>query len=190
MQSEQFIERLKTGQAFEDEVEAYCAHYSLTVARNGTEHTHPEFVSHLRGLEDSASKFIRFAPDGVALLKASGVIHWEAKASINLEKDAYETYVKYQAMGCSVCVFFKDGENVYKQFVDQVGFIPSDAVVGRVPPRMRYPIDEDDWITPRKSKSGKRGSGSGTPYKEVDAGSLELLPHFYNVVYGQISIQA
>lgn len=188
MASGDFNYRQRIGAQFESDVEAYCSHVSDAVAKNGTEHTHPDFVALLRGNNDTTSKMIRFAPDGV-LLRAGGVTHWEAKCStinsdyINLEKDAYETYIKYHYMGCSVFVFFKHPiGDVYGQYVEKIGFVPSEDVVGRFPPHMRYPIDEDDWITPRRSANGKRGSGSGTPYREVDVQSLKPITTFYGVV--------
>lgn len=175
-----FTERLSTAKEFEEAAEAYCLAKSDAVAKNGTEHTHPAFVELLRKNDSPQSKLIRFAPDGV-LLRAGGVIHWEAKASINIERDAYEVYYRYFEMGCKVLVFIQDKQaNAYCQWIEKIGFIPSIAVVGKFGPRA-HPIDEDDWICPRKGH-GYAGGGSGTSYKEVDLSSLKPLPDFYEVV--------
>lgn len=140
------------------------------VAKNGTEHTHPAFTDRIRRNSDAGAKFVRFAPDGVYLSTCGSVVHWEAKAGKNIEKDAYETYMAYHQMGCTVILFVKC-ERVYYQRVERVGFMPSTEVVGRYPPAKRHPICEDDWIHPRRGH-GYAGLGSGTPYKEIDPSSL------------------
>jgi hypothetical protein len=176
-----FKDRLIIAREFEEAVERFCRAVSITVAKNGTEHTHPEFVRQLRTLNDPGAKFVRFAPDGV-MLTARGVIHWEAKASKALERDAYETYMRYHAMGCAVRLFVRrpDDGVVFSQLVHQVGFIPSCDVVGQFHPSRRHPIDADDWICPRGG-SGYAGAGSGTPYREFDFGSMRVINDFDRV---------
>lgn len=174
-----FSDRLIVAKHFEDAVERFCKTFSVSVAKNGTEHTHPDFVAHLRSLNDNGSKFVRFAPDGV-MLTGSGVIHWEAKASKALERDAYETYMRYHNMGCAVRIFVqRPGDKlVFSQWVNEMGFVPSVDVVGKFQPSRRHPIDSDDWICPR-SGSGYAGSGSGTPYREIDFDSLRCIENFH-----------
>lgn len=174
-----FDSRLAKAKAFEDDVERFCIACGYQVAKNGTEHTHPIFVELLRQNNSEASKFVRFAPDGVALMAACGVVHWEAKSGNNIERDAYETYLKYHDMDCRVLVFVRSNRgNVYCQWIERIGFVPSIDVVSRF--KRRHPIDEDDWITPRADPNRiKSGRASGTPYKEIDFESLKLLPDFY-----------
>lgn len=175
-----FSDRLEVAKEFEEAVERFCRTFSVSVAKNGTEHTHPDFVAGLRSLSDTGSKFVRFAPDGVMLLANRGVIHWEAKRSKALEKDAYQTYMAYRDMGCQVRIFIKNpatGE-VFSQWVEKIGFIPSCDVVAPIHPSKRHPIDSEDWLCPRKG-GGTTGFGSGTPYREIDFCSLELIADFY-----------
>lgn len=173
--------RSEKGDAFADSVESYLSSKVeiTSIAKNGTEHTHPHFVGLLRSNNSQASKFVRFAPDGVCLTTSQRVFHWEAKNSIYIEKDAYETYLKYYQMGCQVIVFVNDKSNrVHWQFVEKIGFIPSEMEVEKFPLSRRFPIDEDGWICPRKS--GRRaGTGSGTPYKCIDLDSMILVDDFY-----------
>lgn len=180
-----FNSRIAAGAKFEDDVERFCCEMFNSVARNGTEHTHPVFVELLRRNNSEASKFVRFAPDGVMLSANGSVFHWEAKASKAIEKDAYDTYLKYTTMGCNVLMFVKNPKNkiVYWQRVERVGFIPSAVVVGGFPENKRHPIDDDDWLCPRNGH-GNAGFGSGTPYREIDFGSLKPIPDF-NAVVGQ-----
>lgn len=175
-----FVDRIKTAGAFENSVEAFCREKFISVAKNGTEHTHPQFVVDLRRRNDRGSKLVRFAPDGVAL-QTCGVWHWEAKAGKHIEKDAYETYMAYRGMGARLLVFLRHPDGtVYYQEVQRIGFVPSINVVGKFPVDRRHPIDEDDWICPRMGH-GYAGSGSGTAYKEVDFSSLTLIADFASV---------
>jgi len=178
--TQRFNQRLKLAEEFELAVEGYlnAAKKIQSVAKNGTEHTHPDFVELLRRNNTSASKMVRFAPDGVALHANSQVIHWEAKSSINIEKDAYQTYMKYHDMGCHVLIFAKNRDKVYHQFVERVGFIPSEDIVRPFHPDARHPIDDDGWMCPRKGK-GTSGYGSGTPYKTIDFSSMQEIENFY-----------
>lgn len=113
-------ERLNAGIEFEGEVERYCRHYCVAVARNGTEHTHPEFMENIRNNTDRQSKLIRFAPDGVMLKPTGEILHWEAKYSINLEKDAYETYMAHSNIGYKIVLFVKTPgfKRVYLGYMD------------------------------------------------------------------------
>lgn len=174
-----FTDRLKLAKQFEKDVETYldARKKVLSVVKNGTEHTHPDFVELLRKNDSATSKLIRFAPDGVALCANKTVIHWEAKASNNIEKDAYETYMKYFDMGCQLVIFVRNKlGRVYFSNVQNISFIPSKLIVNKFPENP-YFVDEDDWIHPRKS-GNKVGGGSGTPYKKIDFGSMTLIPNF------------
>ena len=162
--------RLSAGVAFEQEVERYLQSHPdiVSVTRNGTEHTHPEFIARLRSCSDPTAQFIRFAPDGVALSKSESVFHWEAKCSYCIERDAYEVYLRHLAAGCDVLLFLKTELCVFAVWVSQLEFLPSEEVVGRYPPACRFPVEEG-WISPRKAKNrSDLRIGSGTPYQEVN----------------------
>lgn len=174
-----FAERLSVAKAFEDKLHGYLAGRCISVAKNGTEHTHPDFVALLRAKNDLQSKLIRFAPDGVALVRTGGVVHWEAKSGKHIEKDAYETYLRYHDMGCRIVLFVRHPVGrVFWQWVERVGFIPSIDVVSQFPPDKRHPIDDEDWMWPRRGH-GYAGAGSGTPYREVDFSSMIEIKDFY-----------
>ena len=174
-----FAQRLEVAKSFEMEVERYLCGRTSLVAKNGTEHTHPDFTDKIRFNSGRGAKFVRFAPDGVYLSTCGSVIHWEAKAGKHIEKDAYETYMAYNQMGCTVILFVR-AERVYCQRVERVGFIPSIDVVGKFAPARRHPIDEDDWICPRGGH-GYAGTGSGTPYREIDLSSMRVVSDFDQV---------
>ena len=70
-----FNSRMSPAAVFENQVERFCCKMFTSVARNGTEHTHPDFVELLRRNNSEASKFVRFAPDGVALSTTGSVFH-------------------------------------------------------------------------------------------------------------------
>lgn len=183
-----FAERIRIAERFEREVECYLHGREAvqSVAKNGTEHTHPDFVALLRSNGSPGSKFVRFAPDGVFLQANGRVVHWEAKSGKSMERDAYQTYMAYHDMGCQVAVFIRHpSSEVFWQFVEMIGFIPSDMVVSQFPPSRRHPIDEDDWICPR-SGHGYAGRGSGTPYREIDFGSLNKIEGFYQSIKSRL----
>jgi hypothetical protein len=165
-----FEYRLGTGTAFEAEVECYLRrHWDIeSVARNGTEHTHPRFVAQLRSRSDEAAKFIRFAPDGVALPKSGTVFHWEAKCSRYIERDAYESYCRHEQAGCRVLLFLSVQSGVYFNWVSELTFVDSQLVVGAYSPQRQFPVI-DGWIYPRRAhNAGELLFGSGTPFREVD----------------------
>lgn len=181
-----FQARLSKAVQFENDVEAFLRGRSgiLSVAKNGTEHTHPGFVQLLRTRDDLGAILVRHEPDGVALTQA-GVWEWEAKASINIEKLAYQTYMAHQAIGHRVLLFVRSGVDVYWQDVEKIEFVPSENVVGQYPAEKRHPIDADGWICPRLG-SGYAGAGSGTPYKVIDLKSMRVIDDFYSAMAGNV----
>ena len=168
-----FESRLAKGVEFETDLKAWLASRPSirAVVANGTEHTHPDFVSLLRNDRSPAAKFVRFAPDG-AVLHKSGVIHYDAKAAKAIEKDAYETYMNYVSCGCRVVLFVKNGETVYCRDIQHVRLIDGNETISKFPENRRFPVDEDGWICPRLSRNQLNGRMSGTPYKEIDFASM------------------
>lgn len=148
----------------------------LAVAANGTEHTHPDFAAQLRRLNSRAAKFVRYAPDGVMLTHDQEVIHFDAKAAKSIEKDAYEVYMAYRTAGCRVIIFVRYAGRAYWQDIERVGLIDGRQTVASFPEGRRFPVDDGGWITPR-TKPGFRAttSMSGTPYREIDFGTMNPL---------------
>lgn len=168
---------MSVGEQFENDVESYCQRKFLSVAKNGTEHTHPEFVDGLRSNDSITSKLIRFAPDGIVLNKDETVYHWEAKASDKIERDAYETYMKYIDIGHKVILFAKNNTAVYLRLIEHVILVDGNVTVECFNPEKRHPVD-DKWIYPRRGH-GYAGRGSGTPYRVIDLSSMNIIDDFY-----------
>ena len=163
-----FASRLESGKEWEHEVVELLEQNPrvVSVALNGTEHTHPEFVDRLRKNDSQESKLLRYAPDGVYLGATGFVYHWEAKHSTAIEKDAWMVYAAYQMIGCSIVVFVKHpdtGKRYYAE-LQNMKLIPGEETVKRFPPENRFPV-EDGWIM----RPGR------TPYREIDFESLTEL---------------
>lgn len=170
-----FGARIQGAQEFERVLDEMLRRHPRVVdlAKNGTEHTHASFVERLRTNSSPASKFVRYAPDGVVLLSDNTVWHYEAKRGNSLERDAYEVYKAYAAGGCTVMLFFLIGSQVFFQRVEMVRFLDSREEVAKFEEHRRFPVDEDNWICPRL-KAGFRPTDrmSGTPFRYVDPASL------------------
>ncbi len=168
-----FNVRLRCGILFEQLLCYLLAHINCIsqIALNGTEHTHPAFMQAIRNNFGDAALFLRFAPDGVILIENNGkknLYHWEAKNAKNIERDAYQTYLKYQTAGCRIFIFVLDGGLIYFQILNKLKFIDSQAILDRYPNGKRFPVDEDGWICPPPRNGEKR-----TPYKEIDFSSMK-----------------
>lgn len=162
-----FSERIEQAKTFEDNVLDYFQKRNILSVKNGTEHTHPDFVCKIRSLQDNGSMFVRFAPDGIALTK-NGVIHWEAKSGRSIEMDAYKTYMKYHEKGCILIIFVKYND-VYWQYVEKLKlFVPENAKW----------LNNEGWIAPREHNINLT-KGSGTPYKYIDFTSMKKVENFY-----------
>lgn len=171
-----FNGRMAVAQRFEDELVDLLGGMAgiMAVARNGTEHTHPEFVALLRSNQTDGARFVRFAPDGV-MLDRQHVIHFDAKAAKNIEKDAYRTYMDYVRSGCRVILFVKWNGRIYWQDVGKVRLIDGNITVRNH--RNPFPVDADGWIHPRRANHYRPGAWnmSGTPYREIDLTSMREL---------------
>ena len=85
--------------AFEKRLFSELESLGFVVAVNGTEHTHPDFVRALHRSADQTSLAIRFQPDAVAHIgNTPRAMYVEAKAAKNIEKTAYEQYMKLHAV--------------------------------------------------------------------------------------------
>lgn len=170
-----FKERLALAVAFEEEVRDQLSRVPgiVAIAMNGTEHTHPDFVEQLRANDTEAAKFVRYAPDGV-FLRSGSVVHYDAKVARSIERDAYETYMKYHECGCSVLVFVKHAGTIYCQYIENIRLEHGAATVERFDESQRFPVDEDGWILPRRSGRGLPGKMSGTPFRYIDFEAMKI----------------
>ncbi len=173
-----FENRLERGLQAERRVFGQLEAEGHDVVRNGTEHTHPNFVSRLRDNDTEAAKFIRYAPDGAYRTNEGQVIHFDVKAANAIEKDAWNVYRAHEAAGCRVKLYIEFGGKSYSQWLSDVRFLDSHSYVERFQEVRRFPIDEQGWICPRQ-KPGFRPDGkmSGTPYKYLDFDSLTETQH-------------
>ncbi len=167
-----FEKRLQPGiQAEQEAIEMIKAVAGVdAVALNGTEHTHPEFVNMLRSNNSGQSLFIRYAPDGV-LLKHGTVVHFDVKASKTIEKNAYNTYLKYQNAGCRVVLMVKHDGRWFVQDIEKLKLIDGNATVAEFP--NPFPVDAEGWICPRYSGRTLISKMSGTPYRYIDMNSMK-----------------
>jgi len=162
-------ERIKMGDKFAADVFSELESMGFTVARNGTEHTHPEFIQRLRQSDDTTSLAIRYAPDGVAGIGDPLVTAYiEAKNSWAIEKNAYQNYIRLAINGCIVIVIFNIDDRWLWCDINELCLRP---VL-----RSKWPIDEDGWICPRNDpdyeNKRKTLKGSGTPFLPIDTASL------------------
>jgi len=178
MKTNGFSYRLSQSQSFEDQLFQLLQKSSdiLAVARNGTEHTHPDFTALLRFNDTAASRFVRFAPDGVMLGRNKNVVHYDAKNGKSIERGAYEAYVNYRNAGCRVILFVRCDKTIYWQHVEKLRLIPGEETVSQFPLEKRFPV-ADGWISPRKASHYRNGQRrmSGTDYREIDFSSMNVL---------------
>jgi len=182
-----FQDRIKKATEFENELFKKIAELGFVVAKNGTEHTHPEFIETLHKSTDQTSLAIRFQPDGVAHIgKVPRSFYVEAKASKSMEKTAYEQYKKLSDAGNIVTVVF--GPFGWKWcFVDEMPLENGHDTVSPFPEKMRYPVSDDGWLYPRRSARGA-AKGSGTPYRKIKPENLRGWETFKTDIIKRLSI--
>jgi len=159
-----FDDRIAKASAFEKQLFSKIEKMGFVVAINGTEHILPGFTDGLRKSTDQTSLAIRFQPDGVARI---GIVprsfYVEAKASKSIEKTAYEQYNKLRDAGNIVVIVFQP-LNWKWCFVDEMPLEDGNITASRYAEDRRFPVDDEGWLCPRKSKHGTQ-RGSGTPYR-------------------------
>ena len=161
-----FQDRIKQASKFEKELFSTIEEMGFVVAVNGTEHTHPEFVSGLKKSEDQTSLAIRFQPDGVASIgNISRSFYVEAKASKTIERTAYEQYKKLFTVENIVVIVFEPFDWKWC-FVEEMPLEDGHDTVAPFPAERRFPVSDDGWLYPRKSRHGI-AKGSGTPYRKI-----------------------
>jgi hypothetical protein len=138
-----------------------------------------DVLDDIRRSANPMERRLRFNPDGSVLVHR--LAHWEAKASLFIEKDPYDFYMEYENRGEPVVLFISPG--LLKNHEISVA---APLYCGRVKhlvlrhgseyenqfekPR---PVDHDGWIRPRADQYGPRyakngPTGSGTPFRPID----------------------
>lgn len=170
-----FEGRAANGQKFSQKIFDDLSAWSFIVAKNGTEHTHPDFVKRLHASNDVTSLMIRYAPDGVisaASRASTKSAYVEAKNSTFIEKAAYENYMRIYCNGGIVAVVFAD-------FTIRFEFIENLQFASRL---TNWPLDNEGWECPRLHPDWQRVRrkypGSGTPFKKIRWGSLRNWDEF------------
>ena len=189
-----FYQRQMHASQFEKRVFAELDCMGFGSAENGTEHTHPAFVTNLHRSTDQTSLSIRFQPDGVACYgDPPRSFYVEAKYASSIEKTAYEQYLNLYRAGNVVVVIF--GKlHMRWNFIENIGLVDGRTTVGAFPPHMQFPV-HDGWIHPRNStrendlRAVYRMIGSGTPYREIDKSSLYAWAYFKPLVVIRLGIQ-
>lgn len=186
-----FAARIATANQFQDELFAALETLGFQVAINGTEHTHPSFVERLRGSTDQTSLAIRFQPDGVACLGTlPRTLYVEAKNARNIERTAYEQYMKLHAAGNVLTIVFGKLDWQWN-FIERLTLVSGVVTVSKFPPAQRFPV-EDDWIVPRRAHHwntvrGTNPQASGTPYREILPSSLRPWSAFKSEVINRLT---
>lgn len=162
-----FHDRLEKGKQFEAIMYKLFENCNTitSIIRNGTEHTHPDFVKDIRkrNIDTSIAKHIRYAPDGLILTDENDIYYYECKASGTIEKDSYLECKQLADRGFEVAIYFYIDDKIYWQYVDKIEFNPYKG--------KKYKLDQDGWVAPRLTGNIPPG-GSGTPFKIIDISSL------------------
>jgi len=177
-----FQERARQGELFAEAVHDLLKEDSLVrcVTRAGIERGDlADVLDDIRRSGNPMERRLRFNPDGSVLVKC--LAHWEAKASMFIEKEPYEFYSEYEKRGEPVLLFIAPG--LLKN--DEIS-VQAPLWCGRVrdivltdgneyenqfeKPR---PVDADGWVRPRSDQYGPRYSligrrGSGTPFRPIN----------------------
>jgi len=152
------------------------------VERYGGESIAPVVSARIRRSNDPGAQLLRHSPDGVLCRTDERVVLWDAKAAKAIERDAYESYLKYHAIGHRVVLFFKRlksvplaNQQLLWQDIQELQFIDSYARLSRYDPARRWPIDEDGWVAPRQNPDFRPTEDySGTPFRYIDFSKLVI----------------
>lgn len=184
-----FEKRIRIATQFEERLFVKLKSNGFSVAMNGTEHTHPNFVKSLRQSNDQTSLAIRFQPDGVAQIEIGNIpksFFWEAKSSKSIERTAFEQYQKLSNNGNIIVVIFGPFEWRWS-FAEELPLIDGADSVASFPPDRQFPV-KDGWLCPREA-SRRLGNGSGTPYRYVDGNRLIAWDKFKDLVISRMAHQ-
>lgn len=152
-----FDERNENGEIFAADCKLYCQSTSDFVAENGYEFTHPELVKLINSDPSIEARLIRYRPDLIEIWKGK-VIQIECKASMTIEKDAYDMYMLFHSIGYRIKIFALDKyhDNVFSQYIQEIEF--------------------------RGTVEKNNSSGSRKPYKIMDHNSMKRIYKFRQIV--------
>jgi len=182
-----FIDRLAKAEAFEAKLKPKLEEMGLVVAPNASERTHGAFMDELRGSRDPSALALRFLPDFVAHTQENPpllVLYIDAKAAKNIERDAYEQYLRLTTIGYKIVLIFEPYKWAWN-LVQEIGLRRGEVTVSQYRPERRLPV-KDGWITPRGDRlwdsllRASNPQASGTPYREVLRSSLHPWNEFYS----------
>lgn len=188
--------RTKRGGDFQEFVIRSINEIGFSAYLSGTENTLKELHEQITLSNDAGSLFMRFFPDIIALIgKPPHVLFVEAKASMNIERMAWEQYMSYATMGLDVVLVAGESKNGICNmngwnFIENIHLYSGEYTVGKFPEDKRFPV-VDDWITPRGSRrfntvqSGGTFGMSGAPYREIDSSSLLPWELFTRIVFAR-----
>lgn len=176
-----FKERARQGELFAEAVHQFLKGdaFIRCVTRAGIERGDlADVLDDIRRSANPMERRLRFNPDGSVLVQR--LAHWEAKASLFIEKEPYEFYMEYENRGEPVILFISPGllksveinisAPLYCGRVKDIVLTRGDEYEAQFPkPR---PVDQAGWVQPRADQYGPRyakngPTGSGTPFRPI-----------------------
>jgi hypothetical protein len=183
--------RLPKGQTYQETVFNRFKEMGFDITKHGFENIHPKLHSNLIQSDDSTSKINRYQPDQLIREKTlNNTCFIEVKYSDTIEKDPYQIYKKYyEVFDCKIliCIKSKFTGKEYWVPIQYLELISGKESVSQYPPKARLPVDDGDWIAPRKWKDEdsdyynlkkyyawkEYSKASGTSYRYIDFKKLK-----------------
>lgn len=175
--------RTQDGDDFQDYVVQSLKDIGFLAFLSSTEQKYPKMNKLIKNSADIGSLFMRFFPDIIALAgKPYAMLFVEAKASMNLEKRAWEQYLYFASMGLNLALVVGESDNGVSNilgwnFIENIKLRRGEETVSQYPEDKRFPV-KDGWIQPRGSKrfTNLQSKGnyniSGSAYREIIDTSL------------------
>jgi hypothetical protein len=170
-----YNERKQQGNEFESEVVEYLERNGYAVSKRGVEHSEELFLARIRWDNQPLAKFVKNAPDGLAVNREGVLFAWDAKRGLNVARDAWEAYQHIARIG-AVFLFFKSGTQVLSGEIKSIEHEHGDDTTAGFG-SSAHPRDRDGWICPRLG-SNQNGAGSGSPYRKVRTSTLDPVENF------------
>lgn len=170
-----YNERKQQGNEFESEVAEYLERTGYAVSKRGVEHSEELFLARIRWDNQPLAKFVKNAPDGLAVNRTGVLFAWDAKRGLNVARDAWEAYQVIAQIG-AVFLFFKAGTQVLSGEIKSVELEHGDETTAGFG-SAAHPRDRDGWICPRLGPH-YNGAGSGSPYRKVRVATLDPVKDF------------
>ena len=170
-----YNERKQQGNEFESEVAEYLERTGYAVSKRGVEHSEELFLTRIRWDNQPLAKFVKNAPDGLAVNREGVLFAWDAKRGLNVARDAWEAYQHIARIG-AVFLFFKSGTQVLSGEIKSIELEHGDDTTAGFG-SSAHPRDREGWICPRQG-SNWNGAGSGSPYRKVRISTLDPVIDF------------